>query len=105
VTVTIPAFMLTEEIAIEAYSGETGAGGPAYADAVTVAAHVEPRRRLIVLTDKRSARSEMFAIIAPGATVTPESRITYSGRTYRVLDVFPVPAPGGGTHHIEIALA
>lgn len=101
---TIPASLLRDSIQIEDYAGESGATGPAFADPVTVSAHVEPRRRLVVDRMGREVRTDMFAIVAPNTDVNPEARITHDGRTYRVLDVFKVPAPGGGTHHIELGL-
>lgn len=100
----IPSWMLKSSISVEAYEGET-ATGPKWAAGVTLSAHVEPRRRLIVMRDGREVRTEMFALVAPDATIPPESRVTYGARTYRVLDVFEVPSPTGGVHHLELAMA
>lgn len=99
---TIPASLLTATITIEPYAGTTGAGGPAFGAAVTLKAHVEPRRRLIHMSGGKEARTDMFALCPPGTNAPPESRLTYNGATYRVLGVFDVPAPGGGVHHVEI---
>lgn len=104
-SLTIPAWMLREDVTIAPYEGDKGVGGPAYGSPVTLRAHVEPRKRLLVLPNGREVRSEMFALVAPGTVAPPESRLTYNGRAYRVLDTFDVPSPRGGVHHIEIALA
>lgn len=102
---TIPAFMLTETVTIEAYGGETGTSGPKYAAPVSVKAHVEPRRQLVIKRESREIRAEMLLIVAPGTVVPPESRVTYGGRTYRVVNTAEMPSPGGGVHHLEVALA
>lgn len=100
----IPSWMLKSSISVEPYEGET-ATGPSWGSAVSVPAHVEPRRRLLVMKDGREVRAEMFALIGPDNTIPPESRVTLSGRRYRVLDVFEVPSPTGGVHHLELAMA
>lgn len=104
-TVTIPPWMLKSSISVEAYSGESGNGGAVYASPVAVKAHVEPRRRLIIGRDGKEVRTEMFALTAPGENIPPESRITYGGRIYRAVDTFEVPSPGGGVHHLEVAMS
>lgn len=104
-SLVIPQWMLTDEIQIEDYAGQTGAGGPAYSAAVTVRSHVETRRKLLIDSQRREVRSDMFAIVRPDVVVQPEARVTYDGLVFRVIDVFKVPAPGGGTHHLELGMA
>lgn len=104
----IPGYMLTTEIAVEPYAGDTGAGGPAYGASVTVRAHVEPRRILERAgregTGSRAAVVAMFALVPPGTVIPVESRVTYLGRVYRVSEVVEQPGPGGGVHHLEVML-
>lgn len=103
---TIPLSILRDSLTLERYGGTTGAEGASFGTSETVRAHVEPRRRLIVMPGGKEAHSVMFAVIPPSVAEPPvESRVTHNGRTFRVLETFRVPGPGGGVHHIELALA
>lgn len=101
---TIPSFMLTEAVTVEPYEGETGSGGPAYGDAVAVKAHVEEKRALVIKREGREIHATGLLLFAPTVTVPPESRVTVWGSTYRVLHTARIPSPGGGVHHLEVAI-
>lgn len=82
--------LLTERVSVETYQGEN-AYGPVYAKAVTVRAGVEPTRRLVRGLDGEEVVSEMTLYVHPddAAAFVPESRVTYQGRTSRMLTVSP----------------
>ena len=82
----IPNALLPHEITIEPYTGES-ATAPLYGAAVTTRARVDPRRQVIGKPDGSQIVSSAVATLRPNVTVTPQSRVTWDGIHYRVLDV------------------
>lgn len=101
----IPDWLLRQTVTLEPYRGES-AYGPVYGDPVELRCRIEARRRLVRDRQGREVVADAQAWFAPEAevTITPESRLTWAGRTYTVLEARPMPGPNGRTHHVEVML-
>lgn len=99
-----PAFIFKQAVSVEAYQGETGAGGPAFAAAVTVRAHVEPTQRLVTDAQGVERMQQAWMIVPVGTVIPPESRVTWNGRRFRVVGALDMVGPDGKPHHIEVSL-
>lgn len=98
-----------ETVSVEAYTSG-GAYGPVYAAAVTVTpCVVEDVRRMVRVQTQGTAGKEQLSsttVWAPPATVCPaDSKVTYGGRTAKVLRVDRLSAHGLDLpEHLEISL-
>lgn len=97
--------MLRQTGTVEPYQGH-GAYGPVYGAPVELVCRIEPKRRMVRNRQGQEVVSDATVFLEPGTeqTVTPESRFTWAGRTYTVLEVRPYPGPNGETHHVEALL-
>lgn len=96
--IRIPGFLLRDRIQIEDHSGGT-AYGPSYAASRTIKARVESTTRLTIDRGGNNVRAEAIAYIRPEAGPVPvESRVTWGGKTYRVLAAGAVPDERRPTH-------
>jgi hypothetical protein len=82
--------LLKETVTVETYAAPAGLG-PVLAASVTVYANVDNTRRLVRDAQGAEVISDLALYVHPDdvATFTPESRVTYSGRTSSVLTVNP----------------
>lgn len=86
----IPSYMLTAELAIEPYTGDT-AYGAGYGAEARVKAHFQPKRRIIKTPEGAEIVCTAIAYIKPQAELKVQvlSRITYQGKTYTVRGAEP----------------
>lgn len=97
----VPSSLLRQTITIQPFLG-TGAYGPRWGDEVTVKARVEGKRRTVrrpdgtdvISTASATIRPDLYVDQSPGAftdtlgTPVPlESKATWEGRDYTVVDV------------------
>jgi hypothetical protein len=88
--VKIPASLLPHRITVAPYLGSS-AYGPKHGDAVTIRARIDGRRRVVKTPDGADLMSSATATIRPpGFEIAPESKATWEGREYEVLDVLPL---------------
>lgn len=98
----IPSAALRQTITIAPFLGES-AYGPRFGAGVTVRARVQGKRRQVRRADGTDVISSATATIRP-RDITPESKVTWDGRDYTVLDV--IVAQGlTRTSHIELVLS
>lgn len=81
----IPGVMLRDTITVEAHTGQTGAGEPAFGAAQSLRAHVEPKRRVVRSIDGEQVVTAAVAYLRPGPSIPPRSRVTWNGRILSVL--------------------
>lgn len=87
----IPTHLLRETISVQDYAGP-GAKGPAYAAARSLRASMQPTSRLVTDPTGRTVTVDLVALVRPEAGQIPvESRVTWAGGTYRVVQVVPMP--------------
>jgi hypothetical protein len=90
--------MLRDRISIEDYQGDS-AYGAVFAAARVVKAKVEGRLELVVDRQGNTVRAEAHAIVRPEAGPVPlESRVTWAGKTYRVLHDAALPGETRPSH-------
>lgn len=83
----IPTATLRNRITIEPYTG-SGAYGPVYGTAVeNVPARVLRKRKTIRTATGVDVTATAQCVLRPDVTVIPESKITWGGQEYLVLDV------------------
>jgi len=104
VTSRIPRWTLRQNGTLEVYQGDLGAGGPSYAQPVEVICRLESARKLVIDQNGNELAARARVFLEPTVTLTPESRVTVDGVTYRVLDVSRMIGPGGHAHHLEVML-
>ena len=82
-------------LAVETYQGE-GSFGPSYATSANVTCNIDEERKLVVGKDGTEAVSALTiqVAVADEAKFTPESRVTYAGRTSKVLSSVAVAFKG-----------
>jgi hypothetical protein len=82
--------LLTDTVTVETFSG-SGAFGSVVADPVNVKVKADTTRRLVRDADGAEVVSELTLFVHPDdeAKFTPESKLSYSGRTSTVLTVSP----------------
>lgn len=97
-----PTALLRDRITVEAYLG-AGAYGPQYDTPRRLRARVAGRRRVVNRPDGSSVISTASAIVRD-TTITAESRATWKGQPYEVLDVQPAVDGTGHTSHVELLL-
>lgn len=95
---TIPRSILRQSATVEPYEGETGAGGPSYGSPVTVICLIQPHQSLVFGPNSRRVQSRALMFLLPGAVIPPESRVTFGGTIYRVIDTSDVLGPVGPSH-------
>lgn len=100
--VKIPSALLRDRLTIAPYKG-AGAYGPMYDAPITVKARVEGRRRTVNRGDGSTVISSATAFVRPDVSVLPESKATWDGRDFEVLDVLPAKDLTGTTH-VELLL-
>lgn len=94
----VPSFLLRDRITVEPLAG-SGAYGDTYDAPRTIKAHVEPTNRLVLDRDGQTARAEANVIIRPEDGPIPlESRLTWGGKTYRVLQAGAMPDEARPSH-------
>lgn len=81
----LPSSLLVHQVSVELYEGET-AYGPQYAAPVICKWRMEPKRKRIINREGQEVISEAFAMAAADDTVTVGSRVTWGGRTYKVIE-------------------
>lgn len=85
----VPLSLLPHELTVQPFKG-SGAYGPVFDAPVTVRARVEGRRRTVKRGDGSEVISSAMATIRPEVEVPIESKATWEGRSYEVLDVLPL---------------
>ena len=87
-TQPVPLYFLPHDLTIEPYLGSS-AYGATYGGAYTRKAHVRQKRRILQKADGVEVVCTMQAYVAPSPrmTLAIESRVTYQGVTYRVVDI------------------
>ena len=87
----VPHALLRDTIAIEDYGG-SGGMGPTFSASRNVRASVQATDRLVTDAQGRVVSTVSRVVIRPEAgPVPPESRVTFAGRKYRVVEAYPVP--------------
>ena len=81
----IPTYAMRATLDIEPYTGDTEYG-PGYCTLVKVRAHLQPKRRIIKISEGVEIVCTAIAYIAPQAELKVEvlSRVSYQGKTYTV---------------------
>jgi len=96
--VRIPRFALRETVSIENFVS-SGSRGAVYAEATEQVAQVEPVSQLITDDDGRIIAGNYYVIIRPEVGNVPlESRLTWKGQKYRVVQSVGVPSERRPTH-------
>ena len=90
--------MLRDRVLIEDYAG-SGSYGDEYSAPRRVKAHVEATSRLVIDREGQTVRAEASVILRPEVAPVPvESRLTWGGKTYRVLTAGALPDEVRPTH-------
>jgi hypothetical protein len=101
--VKLPTSLLRQTITVEPYLGSS-ATGPRFGAPVAIRARVEGRRQVVKSADGHDIVSSAAAIIRPEHAIAAQSRVTYDGRKYDVVDVRPGQGLTRPTH-FELVLA
>lgn len=100
----VPRELLRETVSVEDFSS-SGSLGPVLAAARSIRASVQATNELTVNDRGRTVGIILKMVIRPeDAPLTPESKVTYNGGTYRVVESYPVP-DGRRPSHYEVVLA
>lgn len=95
----VPGYLLRDRVTIAAYSGQTGVG-PTYDPPKSgIKAHVEHTDRLAIDREGNTLRAEAVVILRPEDGPVPvESKLTWSGKVFRVLSAGGLPDEVRPTH-------
>lgn len=99
----IPGVLLRQQVAVEPWPRE-GAYGPLFGDPLLVRCRIEPRRRRVRTPAGEELLSEAVAHFDPSVALAPQSRVTWDGRTYQVVEVRSTPGPSGRPAYHEAVL-
>jgi hypothetical protein len=106
----LPSSLLRQTIAVEPYLGNT-ASGPRYGTAVNIKARVERRRQVVGSPVGNAGRSgnqvvvaSAVAFVRPDVEIATQSRVTWDGDTFDVIDVRNGQGLTRPTH-LELVLA
>ena len=98
----IPPSLLDQTVQVESYLGDT-AVGPTWGDPVSQRARMQPRRRMVRDREGRETVSDATVYLPPETVIGPDDRLTWGGRTYRVMEARPHQMHGR-TQYIEAVL-
>lgn len=95
----IPTHLLRETIAVQDFTG-SGAKGPTYAVSRSLRASVQATSRLVTDATGRTVTVDLVALVRPEKGPVPvESRVTWAGSAYRVVQAVPMPDSRRPTHY------
>jgi len=95
--------LLREKATVERYIG-TGFGGVVEYDPPTEErCHIEPGQRVVTDRAGQEVVAEATAFFLPHVDLPPQSRVTWAGRRFEVIESLPLRARGK-THHVEASM-
>ncbi len=99
----IPKWMLQQSASVEAYTG-SGPYGAEYADPVTISCRIEYHKTKTMDNEGNEVVSKVRLICGPDVTIPPESKVTYDGTEYQVVDLQKYQGLKNKTHQVAVLL-
>ena len=98
----VPAFALRQQVSVETYLGETGAG-PSYAAPLTLRCRIEPKRAKVTNRHGAEVISNAVLVAFPEAQphLLPESRVSWAGSVHTIVAALPAPDLQGRTAFVQ----
>lgn len=96
--------LLRQRVTVEVYKG-TGAYGEIYDPPKEERCRIEPRRKLVRDREGSEVVAEATAFFLPEVVLPPQSRVTWEGKAYTVIESRPHSGPRGEPHHVEAVMA
>lgn len=96
--------LLNQTVTLATKASYGADGRPAFNSGNDIKVRFEAMAKRVLMPDGTIKMTDAFMMAPSDVTISTDDKVTYSGITYKVIEVFAVPGASGSTEHQEIGL-